>query len=75
MPKKKELLEKLCRKPSPKNFTVRDLDVLMSKCNCKKFSGEEVLELDMFMRNLNGFYNLINLIREKNYIDIRLVRQ
>lgn len=39
MPKKKDLLEKLCRKPSPKNFTIRELDVLMGKCNCEKFSG------------------------------------
>ena len=37
MPKKKELLEKLYRKPYPKNFTTRDLDALMSKCNCTKF--------------------------------------
>lgn len=39
MPKKKDLLEKLCRKPSPKNFTIRELDLLMGKCNCEKFSG------------------------------------
>ncbi len=39
MPKKKDLIEKLCRKPSPKNFTVRELDLLMSKCGCEKFSG------------------------------------
>lgn len=39
MPKKKDLLDKLCRKPSPKNFTTRELDVLMSKCSCEKFSG------------------------------------
>ncbi len=39
MPKKKELLEKLYRKPYPKNFTTRDLDALMNKCNCKKFQG------------------------------------
>ena len=25
MPKKKDLLEKLCRKPIPKNFTTREL--------------------------------------------------
>ena len=23
----------------PKNFTKRDLDMLMKKCNCEKFSG------------------------------------
>jgi len=39
MPKKKDLLEKLCRKPIPKNFTTRELDLLMKKCNCDKFSG------------------------------------
>lgn len=39
MPKKKDLLEKLCRKPSPKNFTTKELDSLMGKCGCKKFSG------------------------------------
>ena len=39
MPKKKELLENLFRKPYPKNFTKRELDQLMSKCNCSKFQG------------------------------------
>ena len=39
MPKKKELLEKLCRKPVPKNFTMRELDLLMGKCDCEKFAG------------------------------------
>jgi len=39
MPKKEILPEKLCRKPSPKNFTTRELDALMSKCGCKKFEG------------------------------------
>ena len=39
MPKKKDLIEKLCRKPSPKNFTTRELDILMKKCNCEKFPG------------------------------------
>lgn len=39
MPKKKELLEKLFSKPYPKNFTKRELDQLMSKCNCSKFQG------------------------------------
>ena len=39
MPKKTELLEKLCRKPCPKNFTTRELDLLMGKCGCEKFSG------------------------------------
>lgn len=39
MPKKTDLIQKLCRKPIPKNFTIRDLDALMNKCNCTKFSG------------------------------------
>ena len=39
MPKKKDLIEKLFRKPYPRNFTVRELDMLMSKCNCSKFQG------------------------------------
>lgn len=39
MPKKKELLDKLFRKPVPKNFTKRELDLLMGKCGCDKFSG------------------------------------
>lgn len=39
MPKKKDLIEKLCRKPIPKNFTKKDLDALMNKCGCEKFSG------------------------------------
>lgn len=39
MSKKEPLLEKLQRKPAPKNFTTKDLDSLMSKCGCTKFSG------------------------------------
>lgn len=39
MPKKKDLVGKLCRKPIPKNFTKKDLDALMNKCGCEKFSG------------------------------------
>lgn len=39
MPNKKELLEKLCRKPKPRNFTVRELEWLMKKCGCEKFQG------------------------------------
>lgn len=39
MPKKEVLIEKLCRKPSPKNFTKRELDTLMGKCDCEKFQG------------------------------------
>ena len=39
MSKKDDLLKKLCRKPSPKNFTTRELDALMRLCDCEKFSG------------------------------------
>lgn len=39
MSKRDALLEKLLRKPPPKNFTKKELDALMSKCNCEKFSG------------------------------------
>lgn len=39
MPNKKDLLEKLCRKPKPNNFTVRELECLMRKCECEKFQG------------------------------------
>lgn len=39
MSKKNELLEKLFRKPYPKNFTIRELDTLMKNCGCYKFQG------------------------------------
>ena len=39
MPKKDKLIEKLYRKPYPKNFTIRELDQLMKFCNCSKFDG------------------------------------
>lgn len=39
MAKKEDLLDKLCRKPHPNNFTIQELDSLMKKCNCDKFSG------------------------------------
>ena len=39
MSKKSDLIEKLCRKPAPKNFTTQELDLLMGKCNCAKRSG------------------------------------
>ena len=37
MPKKENLLQKLCRKPIPKNFTKSELDILMKKCGCEKY--------------------------------------
>ncbi|MCR5000936.1 MAG: type II toxin-antitoxin system HicA family toxin [Lachnospiraceae bacterium] len=39
MQKKEELIRKLTRKPSPTNFTIRELDSLMKKCGCKKFES------------------------------------
>ena len=39
MPTKETLLQKITRTPSPTNFTVRELDVLMKKCGCEKFQG------------------------------------
>ena len=39
MASKEVLLKKLMSKPMPSSFTIRDLDSLMSKCKCKKFSG------------------------------------
>ena len=39
MPSKKDLIIKLTAKPMPRNFTVRDLDALMSKCDCVKYQG------------------------------------
>lgn len=39
MPKKNDLLEKLCRKPIPKNFTKAELDTLMKKSGCERYSG------------------------------------
>ena len=39
MPDKKALVSKLTAKPIPRNFTVKDLDALMSKCGCEKYQG------------------------------------
>ncbi len=39
MPKKEILIAKLLCKPVPSDFTVRELDVLMSKCGCRKLQG------------------------------------
>lgn len=39
MSKREDLLRKLFAKPMPSNFTTRDLDALMKKCGCTKFSG------------------------------------
>ena len=39
MPTKDALISKLTAKPLPRSFTVKDLDALMSKCNCEKYQG------------------------------------
>lgn len=39
MSKKENLIDKLCRKPLPANFTTQELDSLMGKCNCIKRQG------------------------------------
>ena len=39
MPSKDTLLKKLTSKPMPTNFTMKELDSLMKKCGCRKFSG------------------------------------
>ncbi len=39
MPKRENLLRKLCRKPAPKNFTTRELNTLMGMCGCTSFQG------------------------------------
>ena len=39
VPKKEDLLKKLCRRPAPKNFTTKELDAPLGKCGCLKFSG------------------------------------
>ncbi len=39
MPRKSDLVEKLMRKSIPRNFTKKELDILMNKCGCEKYSG------------------------------------
>ena len=39
MSKKERLIQRLLRKPSPTDFTVRELDQLMKNCGCDKFFG------------------------------------
>lgn len=39
MTKKVKLLDKLTRKPIPKDFTKNELDTLMKQCGCTKFQG------------------------------------
>ena len=37
MPTKEALVSKLTTKPTPRNFTVNELDALMRKCGCEKY--------------------------------------
>ena len=68
MPKKEELLQKLLSKPMPSNFTTRDLDALMKRCGCSKFSGGRGAGIGY----LHELSNRTGLILEMNSIDIRL---
>ena len=42
MSKKEDLIDKLCRKPLPNNFTTKELDSLMGKCDCEKRQGSSI---------------------------------
>ena len=39
MPSKEALLKKLMAEPSPTDYTVKELELLMKKCGCRKHSG------------------------------------
>ncbi len=39
MPTRKALIQKLTSERIPRNYTVRELDILMSKCDCEKYQG------------------------------------
>ena len=39
MPSKDALLKKLTSRPVPTNITTRELDTLMKKCGCRRYSG------------------------------------
>ena len=39
MSSKDALMKKLMAKPAPTNYMVRELDSLMKKCGCRKYSG------------------------------------
>lgn len=51
MPKKDALLEKLTRKSIPRNFTKSELDYLMGKCGCEKYSGGRGSSIAYFHRD------------------------
>ena len=50
MPKKEDLIDKLCRKPLPKNFTTKELDSLMGKCDCETRQGGRGSSIAYFHR-------------------------
>ena len=68
MPKKENLLQKLCRKPIPKNFTKSELDILMDVKNIL-VAGVQVLLI--FIMKQKEFCSLMNRIQEKSYIFIK----
>lgn len=72
MPSKSDLIQKLTAKRMPRNFTVRDLDALMSKCDCEKYQGAEAPESDTGIFQLNGQFSLMLRIPEKSSMRIRL---
>ena len=39
MSTKDTLIAKITARPPPRNFTIRDLDALMTKCHCEKYQG------------------------------------
>lgn len=53
MPKKEELLKKLLRKPIPKNFTKSELDMLMKKYGCIKYSSKRGSGIAYFHKDTN----------------------
>ncbi len=70
MPRKEDLLQKLCRKPIPKNFTKSELDMLMKKCGCEKYSGGRGSSIAYFHIEKKESCSLMNRIQEKNCIYI-----
>lgn len=72
MPKKDDLIDKLCRKPRPKNFTTRELDLLMKKCDCEKRQGGRGSSIAFFIGRQDAFLLLMDRIPGMNYMTIRL---
>ena len=71
MSKKDDLLKKLCRKPSPKNFTTRELDALMRLCDCEKFSGGRGSGIGFVHNKTLKILQLTSLILEMNCTNTR----